>query len=66
MKKLLLYSMLLMGCMSAGVLTSCGSDGDSDGGGSSDGGFDRPAPENASADGFMTIPDGIDLLIETK
>ncbi len=30
----------------------------SQGGGSSDGGFDRPAPENASADGFMTIPGG--------
>ncbi|MBR4514216.1 MAG: single-stranded DNA-binding protein [Lachnospiraceae bacterium] len=28
------------------------------GGGNSDGGFDRPAPENASADGFMTIPGG--------
>ena len=30
----------------------------SQGGGNGDGGFDRPAPENASADGFMTIPGG--------
>ncbi len=34
----------------------------SQGGGSSDGGFDRPAPENASADGFMNVPGGEDSL----
>ena len=50
MKKLLLYSMLLMGCMSAGVLTSCGSDGDSDGGGSSDG-------STGKSNGVITLSD---------
>ena len=33
MKKLLFISMLFMGCLAAGVLTSCGGDDDSDGGG---------------------------------
>jgi hypothetical protein len=50
MKKLLLYSMLLMGCMSAGVLTSCGSDGDSDGGGNSD-------SSTGKSNGVITLSD---------